>query len=416
MLANLVASLLRLAEDGLARPPLAATAAAAAAQRAAFTYLDGHLEKVALACKWSVMDVTRLSNKNDPTAAKKDIVHSPELLAVLALPCVAELLAEHRRQLWDPVFLKAGQSEQPRTPAAAAAARAAYNATEPGTWARFAKRLNLDGKRSVRYRLFLANQRLAWVQELQAEEARWGLALGEVAGGLSGEGSGVFTLAGQAPSARLAEKEDDDLEGEEDGEAEMAAAAEEEEGEDEDEDEGDDFDIEAAETAEDAREGAGGAAPRPARASAPAASGGAAPRFRGKRWYPKLLRLFPRARPIRRSVNLSITTLSGLFLPPKQRYQTVADFFTAGTLPTLGPGEQWGNMCMTNGYSVSIQFFLKKEEKERKGAPKKQKRTLLHIGHEAGEPPLDLSYLANETFAPVDLGATSELAAAPPSA
>jgi hypothetical protein len=407
MALNFTASLLRLAEEGLARPPLAATAAAAAAQLAAFTYLDAHLDKVSQACKWNAMGVTRLGNKNDPTATKKDIVHSPELLAVLALPCVAELLAEHKRQLWDPLLLKPGQQEQPRTPEAAAAARAAYNATEPGTWARFAKRLNLDGKKSVRYRLFLANQRLAWVQELQAEEARWGLALGEVAGGLSGEAAGVFAQAGQAPSARLVEKEDEELEGEEDGEAALAAEAEEEEGEGEDEDEGDDFDLEAAETAEDAREEASGAA-RPARASAPAAAGGATPRFRGKRWYPKLLRLFPRARPIRRSCNLSITTLSGLFLPAKQRYATVADFFKAGTLPTLRPGEQWGNMCMTNGYSVSVQYFLKKEEKEKKGAPKKHRRTLLHIGHEQGEPPLDWSYLANETFAPVDLGATSE--------
>ena len=139
LLGNLTASLLRLAEEGLARPPPAATAAAAAAQLAAFTYLSDNVGAVANASKWEIMRVSRLGSRKNPLAPKQDIQHPPAMRAALALPCVAALIKEHNEMLWEPLLLRSGQSEKPRNPVALAAARKAFDDSEPGTWRRFSK-------------------------------------------------------------------------------------------------------------------------------------------------------------------------------------------------------------------------------------------------------------------------------------
>jgi len=248
-------------------------------------------------------------------AARKVVRHTPATEQVLKAPFVAALVKRHRALLDG--ARESGGNVDDDAPARAAAQAPAEGGPKDGSWGSFARTLERHPRRAVYYRYSLLSEREAWVAELRALQHQWPGARLTDARVLPNACEGYDAIVGIDPNA-----------GEEEG-GEHAADGDDGGGGGDDDDSGAEGDF-------DGDSGEGGE------------RDGARPPYRGKRWYPCLFALVPRARAVRRSARFSDDTSREIFGRPLRGVLTEP--------PPLPRGAAFGSSVTTNGFSVSFPY------------------------------------------------------------
>ena len=205
-----------------------------------------------------------------------------------------------------------------------------------GTWAAFARRLNLCPQRGVCYLWHLLQEREAWIEQELGVAAVWGDAGWSVR--LDDGSRGADMIRDVDPSAWLVEDVDD--------------------AEDEDDVEDVDFDSDALVADDDADDEDDDAGEPPSSAVA----GQEQREFRGRAWYPKLFSLVPVAKTRRRFVRIDEKVC-------KKALGCSIDEWITRPPPRSRKGELLGDSVVTDGYYIGVVYKVPGYAPSRKTRP-----------------------------------------------
>jgi hypothetical protein len=223
-------------------------------------------------------------------APRRNVVAPAEAEKALQDPLVLSLLDLYKRTLYH------GEKPDGSIILEAGSNEEWQGNTVEGTWGRFSRYLEHHPRRTVFFVYTLLRQREKWIEELPKNKAP------------PGQDNSLAEISGFHPNAPI------NLEEENEDAGSVASGDDSDAGEDEEE---------------------------------AAAQVG----YRGKKWYPRLIALVPRAKPVRRSVQLNDFSSRSIF--------GVALGEVLTNPPKLPPGAVYGSSVSTNGFNASFPYTKK---------------------------------------------------------